>query len=156
MKFEIERKYLVDRTRWMANTYPEDASFMQQAYLSRDPARSIRVRVTENRAWITIKGKAKGIKRPEYEYQIPVKDAEELMDLAVSSVVIKRRYRHRIKGYLWEVDEFLGENEGLILAEIELKDESETPALPEWIIREVTGDPKYYNMNLAVHPFQTW
>ena len=119
--------------------------------------KTIRVRLIEgDQGYITIKGKAKGLSRPEYEYAIPEEDAEELLKSFCDNIVSKKRYKIEVEGKLWEVDEFLEDNEGLIIAELELKGETEAFLLPEWIDREVTADPRYYNSELSVHPFKNW
>lgn len=153
---EIERKFLVKADLWVKVANPVDSSFLQQAYLSLDPERSVRVRVTDNKAWLTIKGATEGMVREEFEYPIPIKDALALFKLAATSVLVKRRYKVWQGEQLWEVDEFYGDNEGLILAEAELSDVNDRLELPEWIDREVTHDPAYYNMNLVQQPFSRW
>jgi len=149
---ETERKYLVDPERWNKVANPADASFIQQAYLLRNADCTIRLRITENKGYLTIKGATEGLSRTEFEYPIPMNDGLEILKMTKIPVIIKRRYRIRYKGYTWEVDEFLGDNEGLLLAEVELKNETEQPEWPEWILEEVTGDERYYNANLAVRP----
>jgi len=146
---EIERKYLVDHELWSRSVNPANASFIQQAYLMRSPGCTIRIRIDDKKACLTIKGATEGLSRPEYEYPIPMKEGLEILRLNDFPVILKRRYRIRYKGHTWEVDEFLGDNEGLVLAEVELRDESEQPEWPEWVLKEVTGDPRYYNANLA-------
>jgi CYTH domain-containing protein len=155
MATEIERKYLVNKEVWHQSSKGE-SRYYRQGYLLTDPNKTIRVRISDKDAYITIKGPSVGAARPEYEYAIPGKDAEELLDQFCSSVVSKIRYKVMYEGKLWEVDEFLEDNEGLIIAEIELSDESEVFSLPEWIDKEVTGEEKYYNSNLSVHPYQEW
>ena len=150
---EIERKYLVNTEKWEKIGEPADASFIQQAYLSMDPECTVRLRITDNSAYLTIKGKTEGLSRTEFEYPIPMIDGLEIMKMADSPIILKMRYRVRYKGFIWEVDVFLGENEGLVMAEVELKNESEQPEWPEWVLSEVTGDARYYNSNLAVNPF---
>lgn len=150
---EIERKYLVDAGKWEQIAEPADASFIQQAYLSMDPECTVRLRITDNKAFITIKGKTEGLSRTEFEYPIPMVDGLEILKMADPPLILKRRYRIRFKGYTWEVDEFLGENEGLVMAEVEIESESEKPEWPEWVLSEVTGDARYYNSSLAVKPF---
>jgi len=150
---EIERKYLVNTEKWEKIGEPADASFIQQAYLSMDPECTVRLRITDNKAYITIKGKTEGLSRTEFEYPIPMIDGLEIMKMADPPIILKMRYLVRYKGFTWEVDVFLGENEGLVMAEVELKSESEQPEWPEWVLSEVTGDARYYNSNLAVNPF---
>lgn len=129
---------------------------MQQGYLSVDPERVVRIRREGNQAWITIKGRMGGITRPEFEYPIPVGDAEELLRLAPFPPVEKIRHRVIVEGTLWEVDEFLGANQGLLLAEVELRSEDESFSRPEWLGQEVTHDRRYYNSQLAQDPFSYW
>jgi adenylate cyclase len=121
-----------------------------------DPSKTIRVRLTNTNAFLTIKGLSVGATRPEFEYEIPMQDAKELLDSFAVSELSKVRYKIKFKGKTWEVDEFLGDNLGLIVAEIELKDENEIFDLPDWIDREVTGEQKYYNSNLTIVPFKDW
>lgn len=153
---EIERKFLVNRTLWKELRNPLQASYIQQAYLSADPKRTVRIRVMENNAFITIKGETTGISREEFEYAIPIKDGLEIIKLAGTPLIIKRRYNITYQGYTWEIDEFLGENEGLILAEIELAAVTEDPEWPEWIDKEVSADPRYFNLQLAINPINQW
>lgn len=153
---EIERKFLVSNVKWGDLHNPADGTFYQQAYLSTDSKCTVRIRITEIKAFITIKGESRGISREEFEYSIPMRDGLEILRLAVTPVIMKRRYAVMHKGYRWEVDEFLGDNEGLILAEVELKSAIEQPDWPEWIDREVSGDPRYYNLQLAIHPINQW
>lgn len=138
---EIERKFLVNKALWQT---PAKGCYFQQGYLAKDGA-TVRVRIAEDRAFLTIKGKTQGISRTEYEYEIPVSDAKDLMQLCLFPPIEKIRYKVEVGGKLWEVDEFLGRHKGLLLAEIELEDENETFQLPVWAMREVTGDKRYYN-----------
>lgn len=155
MPLEIERKYLVDREKWQALSKREGQLY-RQGYLVTDPAKSIRIRIAKTKGFLTIKGESSGATRAEYEYEIPVKDAEELLaDFSVAELK-KIRYKIMYKNKLWEVDDFYGENEGLLLAEIELKKENESFEIPEWITEEVTEDDRYYNVNLAQNPYGFW
>jgi len=154
MAEEIERKFLVVGEAWRALGEPIP---LRQGYLSHDPARTVRVRVAGERAWLTVKGPAAGATRREYEYEIPLPDALEMLDgLCRRPVVEKRRLRIPHAGLIWEVDEFLGENAGLIVAEVELTTADQPVVLPEWIGEEVTGDPRYYNSNLLKNPYSRW
>lgn len=155
MPQEIERKYLVNHDKWKMVEKGNGAR-LRQGYLLTDPHKTIRVRLTGEKGYLTIKGLNKGISRAEYEYEIPKKEAEELLDNFSTSELSKIRYEILEKGKLWEVDEFLGENEGLIMAEIELETEDETFELPDWIQEEVSGEEKYYNSNLTLKPFRNW
>ncbi len=153
MGIEIERKFLVKSMEWRMGA---SGTTYCQGYLSRSPEATVRVRIEGDDSFLTIKGPLQGIRRAEYEYPIPFKDAEELIRLCVSPLVIKTRYEILYKKQLWEVDEFHGENDGLILAEIELTDPDEPIKLPPWIGEEVSSDTRYYNSNLATHPFTRW
>lgn len=154
MANEIERKFLVKNNHWKTLSSGE---FFRQSYLSLDPERTVRIRIAGESAFLTIKGKTKGITRAEYEYEIPVTDAASMLDTLCSGPQIQKiRYRINDAGQVWEIDEFLGSNAGLIVAEIELDSEDQTIALPEWIGEEVSNDPRYYNSNLTMHPFSQW
>lgn len=151
---EIERKFLV-REGW---TPPRTGGTKQrQGYLSMDPDRVVRVRSTGRRAWLTIKGRQRGIVRTEFEFSIPVAEAEAILQsLCLGAVVEKTRYRIRQGERTWEVDVFDGANAGLVVAEIELESATEQPRLPAWVGREVSDDPRYLVVNLAQRPFQGW
>lgn len=154
MANEIERKFLVKGSDWRASG---TGASSRQGYLSLHEERVVRVRIMGEKGFLTVKGKAKGLVRPEYEYEIPLEDAEEMLErLCERPLIEKRRYRLEHEGVEWEVDEFEGENEGLVLAEVELEDERQEIPLPAWAGREVTGDPKYYNVNLVRHPYRGW
>jgi adenylate cyclase len=151
MGIEIERKFLV------AGDPPlEGGVEMMQGYLSKDSDRTIRVRLEDERAVITIKGECLGITRLEYEYEIPFEDARELLDMAVSGIVEKTRYYHKAGSHTWEIDVFKRQNEGLIIAEIELNSEDEEFEKPSWIGEEVSSDPRYSNSALSQKPFTEW
>jgi adenylate cyclase len=148
---EIERKYLVDLNLWKPT---EQAFKIVQGYLSIDPERTVRIRLVDDReAFITIKGKSIGISRLEFEYEIPIKDGIELVGLCVRPLIEKTRYIENFRGHLWSVDVFSGENAGLVLAEIELTDETEEYPLPKWAIQDVSHDPSYFNSNLMLKPY---
>lgn len=155
MGLEIERKFLVDHEKWKQVKKPKGTPF-RQGYLLNDDLRTIRVRVTDKKGYITLKGVTSGISRKEFEYDIPLADGVELLNNFAKSQVEKIRYRIRFKGKLWEVDEFSGDNKGLILAEIELKDEKEEFGKPAWVTRDVSDDERYYNSTLSVKPFSKW
>lgn len=129
---------------------------MRQGYLCAEPDRTVRVRIAGNRAYFTVKGKIEGISRPEFEYEIPVGDAEEMLKLAVFPIISKVRHEVPVFGKKWEVDVFEGANDGLILAELELSDAAEAVQLPDWIDREVSNDMRYHNSVLAQKPYQSW
>ena len=155
MPKEIERKFLIHHDKWERVNKPT-GDFYRQGYLLTDPSKTIRVRLTNTSAFLTIKGLSVGATRPEYEYEIPMQDAKELLDNFAVSELSKVRYKIIFKNKLWEIDDFLGDNLGLIVAEIELKDENEAFDMPDWIDREVTGEQKYYNSNLTIVPFKDW
>jgi adenylate cyclase len=151
---EIERKFLLKGDAWRTLGTPV---LLRQGYLSLDPARTVRVRIEGASGTLTIKGKNTGATRGEWEYPIPLLDAGELLDTLCQRPLIEK-YRHRIgyQGHTWEVDEFLGENAGLVVAEIELADESQAFDKPDWIGEEVTGDARYYNSSLIRTPYSLW
>jgi adenylate cyclase len=150
---EIERKFLVLGDAWRAGA--SGTSYVQ-GYLSRDVARIVRVRQAGPSAYLTIKGSAQGASRPEFEYPIPLSDAQQLMNLCLRPLVEKMRYVIKYGNKRWEVDEFHGDNRGLILAEIELSREDEPIEIPLWVGQEVSGDPRYFNSYLSEHPYTQW
>ena len=154
MGIEIERKFLVANDAWRGQGRP---TLMRQGYLVADQVRTVRVRIEGERAVITIKSKSEGASRGEWEYEIPVPDAAELLERLCEQPLVEK-VRHRIEhaGHTWEVDEFQGENAGLVVAEIELGSEDEAFETPDWIGREVTGDPRYYNSSLIRLPYSKW
>lgn len=154
MGIEIERKFLVRDDRWKAKG---QGTLLRQGYLSSAPERIVRVRVEGEAAMLTIKGRTTGATRGEWEYAIPLTDAQILLDsLCERPIIEKYRYRISYDGMTWEVDEFLGENAGLVVAEIELDAEDQAFAKPNWIGEEVTHDARYYNANLIRHPYSRW
>jgi CYTH domain-containing protein len=154
MGVEIERKFLVVGEAWRAGA---SGQVYRQGYLATDPDRTVRVRVVGNQGYLTVKGRSEGLVRAEFEYPIPSADATEMLDrLCPRPLIEKTRYRLVHAGRVWEVDEFSGENLGLVLAEVELSDPTEPIQLPEWVGDEVSDDPRYYNANLARHPFGRW
>jgi len=154
MGYEIERKFLVVGNQWKKDT---DGTLYRQGYLSTEKERTVRVRSIENSAFLTVKGINSGIRRLEFEYEIPLSDAETMLeDLCEQPIIEKYRYRIIYNGFTWEVDEFLGENAGLVIAEIELDNEEQSFERPPWIGKEVSGDPRYFNSVLSIHPYQSW
>jgi CYTH domain-containing protein len=154
MGVEIERKFLLAGDGWRGQGTP---TRMRQGYLVADPVRTVRVRIEGERAVITIKGKTTGASRGEWEYEVPVADAVELLDgLCEQPQVEKVRHRIEHAGHTWEVDEFLGLNAGLVVAEIELDAEDEAFEKPDWIGLEVTGETRYYNASLIRMPYSQW
>ena len=152
MGIEIERKFLVVGDDWRrAPAVP-----YAQGYLNRDKQRTVRVRIARDAAWLTVKGANAGATRAEFEYAIPVADAEQLLALCDGPLVRKLRRVVVHAGAAWEIDEFEGENAGLVVAEIELASEDAPFERPSWLGAEVTHDPRYFNSNLAAAPFSTW
>jgi len=155
MGTEIERKFLVKNDNWRALGQGKP---YRQGYLTTSPDCTVRVRIAGDQGYLTIKGATTGISRAEYEYGIPLEDAAQLLDTFCQPPLIeKTRYRiPAAKGLVWEVDEFAGENQGLIIAEIELPNAEQSVELPDWIGPEVSNDPRYFNSNLSKHPFSRW
>ncbi len=153
MNIEIERKFLLLNNLWKSEAI---GVHYKQAYLNEKGDNTIRVRIEGNQAKLTIKSKATNISRMEFEYDIPMEDAEKLFLIAKTPAVEKYRYKIEYAGNIWEVDEFLGENEGLVIAEIELKSENQPFQKPSWIGMEVSGDKRYTNANLARNPYKNW
>jgi adenylate cyclase len=155
MGLEIERKFLVVNDSWKMSV--ESESRLIQGYLSTEKNATIRVRVKGDRAYLTIKGATTGIKRSEYEYEIPVKDAEEMLqNNSLGAVISKQRYKVRCGEHVWDLDLFHGDNEGLVMAEVELSTEDEQFELPDWAGMEVSDDVRYYNANLVENPYRRW
>lgn len=154
MGTEIERKFLVTGEGWREGAV---GVHIWQGYLSTTPERTVRVRLKGTRAFLTIKGLSVGARRAEYEYEIPVADAQELLStLCEQPTIDKVRYTLPHEGHTWEVDVFAGENAGLVVAEVELTHEDEAPILPPWVGQEVTDDPRYSNARLIAHPYRSW
>jgi CYTH domain-containing protein len=154
MAVEIERKFLPAGEGWRGLA---EGKNYRQGYLCSDNKRTVRVRIAGKKGYLTVKGKTVGMARSEYEYEIALSDAEEMLkNLCEKPLIEKTRYRIPFKGHIWEVDEFSGENEGLVVAEVELAREDEEFVKPEWIAMDVTGDPRYYNANLIKRPFCRW
>ena len=151
---EIERKFLVKDDTF--KTLAQGTSY-RQGYLNSQKERVVRVRTIADKGFLTVKGITTGATRVEYEYEIPVKDAEAMLDeLCQKPLIEKNRYKIKQGNFIWEVDEFFGENQGLICAEVELESEAQSYDKPEWIGEEVTGDPKYFNSNLIQNPYKNW
>jgi len=154
MPTEIERKFLLKNNNWkplVARSY-----ILKQGYLSTQPERSVRVRIKGGKGILTIKGKTEGIARAEYEYEIPVVEANELLQLCEKPIIEKTRYEVLQGDRTWEIDIFEGVNKGLSMAEIELKSEKETLEAPDWIGEEVSDDFRYFNASLVKHPYSMW
>jgi adenylate cyclase len=154
MGVEIEHKFLVKGDGWRRQGEPV---LIRQGYLSSHPERVVRVRIYGDEAFMTIKSKSVGISRGEWEYPLPLPDAREFLDRLCEQPIIEK-YRRRIEhaGFTWEVDEFLGVNAGLVVAEIEVPSEDQAFERPEWVGEEVTDDPRYLNSNLISHPYSAW
>lgn len=150
---EIERKFLVDRNKWKPSGKGEK---IIQGYLSTDKERVVRIRIKRDKAWLTIKGKTQGIVRSEFEYEVPVQEAYEIMKMSLDNPIEKTRYKERIGELIWEIDVFEGINQGLCLAEVELDDENQPIEIPGWITEEVSNDIRYFNAWLSQHPYTTW
>ena len=161
MGIEIERKFLVAGDGWRAGA--ERVQAMAQGYLNDLGAveggtqkASVRVRIEGDRAFLNLKSRELGHTRQEFDYPLPVEDARQLLALCVGGLVEKRRHYVRHAGHLWEIDEFLGANAGLVVAELELDSADEAFVRPAWLGEEVTDSPRYYNLALASHPYTQW
>jgi adenylate cyclase len=152
MGVEIERKFLVQGDGWKSGAGVR----YRQGYLNRDKNRTVRVRIAGDAAFLTVKGVSLGATRAEFEYAIPLTDAEGLLTLCDGPLVEKTRHLVRVGGTLWEVDDFAGDNAGLVVAEVELTHENQLFEQPEWLGQEVTHDARYFNSNLATTPFSKW
>lgn len=155
MALEIEHKFLLANDEWRSEI--DHSVHYKQGYLSSSPLSSIRVRISDSKAWLNIKSATIGTHRQEFEYEIPLSDANSILDeLCYKPLVEKIRYFVYRDRHVWEIDEFMGDNQGLIVAEIELSVIGEVFAKPAWVGMEVTDDLRYYNNNLCKHPFKDW
>lgn len=155
MALEIERKYLVINDKWKDNILSE--SVLKQGYIANQPNATVRVRIADGAAYLNIKSATKGISRAEFEYQIPLADAEQILEqVAEQPFIDKTRYKVQWGEHVWDLDLFAGDNQGLVMAEVELDSEDETFELPPWAGQEVSGDPRYYNASLVKHPYSEW
>ena len=152
MAMEIERKFLVTADDWRS----ADGVLYRQGYLNRDKSRTVRVRIAGDEAFLTIKGKTSGISRSEFEYAIPVSEAQDLLALCDGALVEKIRRKIPFAGLIWEVDEFLGANAGLVVVEVELASVDQVFDKPAWVGEEVSDDPRYFNASLSTYPFNAW
>jgi adenylate cyclase len=151
---EIERKFIVEGTGYRRLAEPVA---IRQGYLSTNSSRAVRVRIKADKAMLTIKGTSDGIVRDEFEYEIPLADAEQMLKgMCVKSIIEKKRYEFKIDGLDWCVDEFEGQNEGLILAEVELENARQQVNPPEWTGKEVSDRPEYFNCSLVNNPYCNW
>lgn len=154
MAIEIERKFLVQGDEWRALGV---GTVYRQGYIAITQGKTVRVRIAGDQGFLTIKGGTVGIAKREYEYAIPLVEAAEMLDVLCDRPLIeKTRYKIPLDGVIWEVDEFAGENAGLIMAEVELTHIDQAIQIPAWVGPEVTGDPRYFNAYLSKHPFQSW
>ena len=154
MAKEIERKFLVSGDSWRALA---KGAMYRQGYLNSAKERTVRIRTADEKAFLTIKGITVGAVRSEYEYEIPFDEGNAMLEeLAEKPLIEKRRYKIPVAGVTWEIDEFLGDNAGLIVAEVELTSEDQVFDKPVWLGKEVTGDARYYNANLFKNPFTHW
>lgn len=154
MGTEIERKFLVRDTAFLAGAA---GTRLCQGYLSTRPEATVRVRIQDEQAWLTVKGRSSGATRSEFEYPIPTKDARAMLDeMCPDGRIEKTRYHIDVPPHIWEVDVFEGDNAGLVVAEIELDDENEDFQRPDWLGEEVTHDERYFNSYLSCHPFREW
>ncbi len=155
MASEIERKFLVRDDGWQRDAAP--GVTIRQGYIGASEAASVRVRISGDQAWLNIKGATLGISRMEFEYPVPVADAEQILEaLCIRPLIEKTRHLIDYAGHRWEVDVFEGDNHGLVVAEIELDSENERFEKPPWASEEVSMDPRYYNASLAKRPFSMW
>ena len=151
---EIERKFLLNGDAWRSLG---QGTRYRQGYLSTVKERTVRVRTIADKGYLTVKGVSEGIARAEFEYEIPIDDANALLDgLCELPLIEKDRYKIPYGYHTWEVDEFFGDNAGLIVAEVELESEDQAFETPEWIGREVSDDPRYFNANLIANPYRNW
>jgi adenylate cyclase len=157
MGIEIERKFLIENDNWRCLA---KGVHYRQGYLSKRKERIVRIRTVNGKGYLTIKGETQGAKRVEYEYEIPEQDCIEMLAMlekhTAKQVIEKKRYIIKYKGHIWEIDEFFGGNQGLIVAEIELEFEEQQFEKPDWVGKEVTYDPRYFNSNLINHPYKKW
>ncbi len=152
---EIEHKFLVVGDDWRSQV--RSSTRIVQGYLAHTDRATIRVRIRSEKAYLTLKGPSSGIARSEYEYPIPVADAQAMLDeMAAGPVVDKVRHLIDVDGFTWELDVFAGENSGLVMAEVEVPSADTEFPLPEWAGQEVSDDPRYYNVNLAQNPYRNW
>ena len=154
MGTEIERKFLLRDESWRAGA---SGTFFRQGYLNSSKERTVRIRTAGDKAFLTVKGPAVGATRAEFEYPIPLDECNAMLDtLAEKTLIEKKRYRIKCGDLTWEIDEFFGDNKGLIVAEVELQSEGQRIDKPSWVGDEVSGDPRYFNSNLIKHPFTKW
>ena len=155
MPFEVERKFLLRNDTW--RLVVDESLPMRQGYLNNEVRCSVRVRTCGRQGWLNIKSVTVGAKRQEFEYEIPLADAHQMLDtLCHKPLIEKTRHLARVGPHIWEIDEFAGDNTGLIVAEIELEQVDEAFDIPDWVGEEVTHDVRYYNTSLSRHPYKDW
>jgi adenylate cyclase len=154
MALEIERKFLLKDDSWKSQVVRSHV--LKQGYLASSPGPTVRIRTSDQSAFLTIKGKTTGISRVEFEYEVPMEEALELLKLSANTPIEKTRHIVKANGHVWEIDVFEGANFGLVLAEVELQSEDEQIVLPSWIGIEVSDDPRYFNSYLSEYPFSNW
>jgi len=154
MAVEIERKFLLANSNWRALI--NNSTSIKQGYLNSNHERTTRVRIKGDKGFLTVKGKSNGTKRLEFEYEIPLDDANEMLQLCEKPIIEKIRYEIHINDDIWEIDEFDGDNKGLLVAEVELENENQEVTIPEWIGTEVSHENKYFNSSLIKNPFSRW
>jgi adenylate cyclase len=154
MGIEIERKFLVQSDAWRSEA---TGTPYCQGYIAKTSGANVRVRIAGDRGFLTLKGKSQNLIRPEFEYEIPVDDAREMLAMWCHPFIVEKlRYRVAVGELTWEVDEFLGLNQGLILAEVELSDPNQVVPIPAWVGEEVSDLTQYYNSSLAYNPYSSW
>lgn len=156
MAIEIERKFWIKNKNWKVSVNAHKGTIIKQGYLSTDKERTVRARIYGTKGFLTIKGKSVGMTRAEFEYEVPVDDVSALLKLCHQPIIEKVRYKIHLDNVIWEVDEFEGVNEGLILVEVELESEEQKINIPTWAGEEVTGDIRFYNSSLVNTPFTKW
>ncbi len=155
MATEIERKFLLKNNSWQDQA--DQGTAYCQGYMTGGNKASVRVRIQGERAFLNIKSATIGIRRQEYEYEIPLPEAKEMLETLCDKPLIEKvRYHVMVAGHEWEIDVFSGDNAGLVVAEIELADEAENFVKPDWLGKEVSDDVRYYNVNLIKHPYKDW
>jgi adenylate cyclase len=154
MALEIERKFLVIDDSWKSQVVRSHV--LKQGYLASSPGPTVRIRTSDESAFLTIKGKTIGISRVEFEYEVPMEEALDLLKLSTNTPIEKTRHIIKADGHVWEIDVFEGANHGLVLAEVELQSEDEQIVLPSWVGIEVSDDPRYFNSYLSQNPFNEW
>jgi CYTH domain-containing protein len=155
MGLEIERKFLVDHEKWNKADKPAGIHY-RQGYLLSNERETVRVRISDKEGFLNLKSKISQMSRNEYEYKIPLNDGIEILEAFTKHGTEKTRYNISVAGKTWEVDVFLGDNQGLIVAEIELESENEKFVMPDWVTREVTDDRRYTNASLSTNPYKDW